>query len=169
MVSISASEGALAEVHILGLLARVPRRRIPVLGRAVDVGAAIGDVADLGQVVVGVMMRISRVAIWLVLAGSFALSLALAGAAQAQTAPSGVRTSQPGDPEVLAQRKRPPTRLRVQPNYEAEPDGVYPRYYPGRNAVRECNATYVQEYRPSGTVIVPRMNCAWRQVRVGNY
>ena len=32
----------------------------------------------------------------------------------------------------------------------------------GRNAVRECNATYVQEYRPSGTVITPRMNCYWR-------
>ena len=43
------------------------------------------------------------------------------------------------------------------------PEGVYPRYYPGRNAVRECNATYVQEYRPSGTVIVPRMSCFWRR------
>ena len=43
------------------------------------------------------------------------------------------------------------------------PDGVYPRYYPGRNAVRVCNATYVQEYRPSGTVIVPRMSCYWRR------
>ena len=40
-----------------------------------------------------------------------------------------------------------------------EPDGVYPRYYPGPDAVRDCTATYVQEYRPSGTVIVPRMNC----------
>jgi len=27
--------------------------------------------------------------------------------------------------------------------------------------VRVCNATYVQEYRPSGTVIVPRMSCYW--------
>jgi hypothetical protein len=111
------------------------------------------------------MMRIRTVAIWLVLTGS----LALPGAAQAQTAPSGMRASQPVATEVSAQRKRPPTRLRVQPNYEPGLDGVYPRYYPGRNAVRECNATYVQEYRASGTVIVPRMNCAWRQVRVGNY
>lgn len=30
------------------------------------------------------------------------------------------------------------------------------------NAVRVCNAYYVPEYRPSGTVIVPRMNCYWR-------
>jgi hypothetical protein len=48
-------------------------------------------------------------------------------------------------------------------NNQPEPDGVYPRYFPGRNAVRECTATYVQEYRPSGTVIVPRMNCYWRR------
>jgi hypothetical protein len=50
--------------------------------------------------------------------------------------------------------------LRVYPRYEA--DDVYPRYFPGRNAVRDCTATYVQEYRPSGTVITPRMNCFWR-------
>ena len=40
---------------------------------------------------------------------------------------------------------------------------IYPRYFPGRNAVRDCTATYVQEYRPSGTVIVPRMSCVWRR------
>lgn len=34
--------------------------------------------------------------------------------------------------------------------------------YPGPNAVRVCNAYYEQEYRPSGTVIVPRMRCTWR-------
>ena len=32
----------------------------------------------------------------------------------------------------------------------------------GPNAVRVCNAHYVQEYRPSGTVITPRMNCYWQ-------
>lgn len=32
----------------------------------------------------------------------------------------------------------------------------------GPNVVRVCNAHYEQEYRPSGTVIVPRMNCYWR-------
>ena len=44
---------------------------------------------------------------------------------------------------------------------EWAPD-VYPRYNPGPNAVRDCTAHYVQEYRPSGTVITPRMNCYWR-------
>ena len=59
--------------------------------------------------------------------------------------------------------RRSPRRVPIYPrNNQPEPDGVYPRYFPGRNAVRECTATYVQEFRPSGTVIVPRMNCYWR-------
>ena len=57
---------------------------------------------------------------------------------------------------------RAPRRVPVYPRNQPEPDGVYPRYFPGRNAVRDCTATYVQEFRPSGTVIVPRMNCYWR-------
>ncbi len=93
--------------------------------------------------------------------------LPVAGAG-AQAAAAGVRTAQAAHAvatDVSAQRRirRPPTRLRVYPNYEPGVDGVYPRYYPGRNAVRECNATYVQEYRPSGTVIVPHMSCYWRR------
>jgi hypothetical protein len=32
---------------------------------------------------------------------------------------------------------------------------------PGPNSVRICNAHYEQEFRPSGTVIVPRMHCYW--------
>jgi lipoprotein-anchoring transpeptidase ErfK/SrfK len=110
------------------------------------------------------MKRIRMAAIWVALAGAFSLS---AAGASAQTAPQGMRTAQAAQPmvtEASAQRRvrRPPTRLRVYPNYQWEPD-VYPRYNPGPNAVRECNATYVQEYRPSGTVIVPRMSCYWRR------
>jgi hypothetical protein len=66
--------------------------------------------------------------------------------------------------DLSAQRRvhrRAPTRIRVHPRYR--PDDVYPRYNPGPNAVRDCTATYVQEFRPSGTVIVPRMHCFWRQ------
>ncbi len=108
-------------------------------------------------------MRIRTAALLVAFAG--AISLPAAGAS-AQTAPKGLRTVQAAQPvasEVSAQRRRPLTRLRVYPYYVPNPDGVYPRYYPGRNAVRECNATYVQEYRPSGTVIVPRMSCFWRR------
>jgi lipoprotein-anchoring transpeptidase ErfK/SrfK len=109
------------------------------------------------------MTGIKTAAILIALAGAFALP---AAKARAQTAPQAMRTAQApqaGVSEASAQRraKRPPTRLRVYPQYEWVPD-VYPRYNPGPNAVRECNATYVQEYRPSGTVIVPRMSCRWR-------
>ena len=109
------------------------------------------------------MTGIKTAAVLVAFAGAFALP---AAEASAQTAPQAMRTTQApqaGISEASAQRrvKRPPTRLRVYPLYEWEPD-VYPRYNPGPNAVRECNATYVQEYRPSGTVIVPRMSCHWR-------
>ena len=43
---------------------------------------------------------------------------------------------------------------------------VYPRRYysyPGPDAVRECRAWYAQEFRPSGTVVVPRMRCWWER------
>jgi hypothetical protein len=126
----------------------------------VDLGVAIGDLAAVAQVWVGVMMRIGMATLWVALAGAFALP---ATGAHAQTAQQGMRVAQAQPVATQTQRRiRPPTRLRVYPNYEPGPDGVYPRYFPGPNAVRECNATYVQEYRPSGTVIVPRMSCFWR-------
>jgi len=108
------------------------------------------------------MMRIGTAAILLFFAGGFLLP---AAGAQAETAPSGIRTAQGSQPmatEVSAQRRRPLRRLPIYPRYEWEPD-VWPRYNPGPNAVRDCTATYVQEYRPSGTVIVPHMNCYWRR------
>ncbi len=94
-----------------------------------------------------------------------ALSIAFAGlllagtAAQAQTAVPGVRKPTVSVTEASSQSRK----LRRVPIYrpEWEPD-VYPRYNPGPNAVRDCTATYVQEHRPSGTVITPRMNCYWR-------
>src|ERR1700720_1965244 len=113
---------------------------------------------------VDVMKRIGMAAIWVVFAGAVSLPAIGAGA---QTAPQGLRVAQASQPvaaEAPAQRRirRPQARLRVYPSYQWAPD-VYPRYNPGPNAVRECNATYVQDYRPSGTVIVPRMSCYWRR------
>jgi hypothetical protein len=110
------------------------------------------------------MMRMMTVALLAASAGLFLLQ-----GAQAQSAPSGMRTAQSSQPmatELSSQRRvrRPPTRLRVYPTDQGDPwYDVYPRYFPGRNAVRDCTATYVQEFRPSGTVIVPRMNCYWRR------
>jgi len=84
--------------------------------------------------------------------------------AQAQTAASGARTaqaSQPAATDASAQRRRPLRRVPIYRPDHWEPD-VIPRYNPGPNAVRACTATYVQEYRPSGPVITPRMSCYWR-------
>jgi hypothetical protein len=80
--------------------------------------------------------------------------------ALAQTAASNARLSNApaAASEVSAQTRRRP-RVRI---YREDERGVYPSYFPGPNAVRDCTATYVKEYRPSGTVIVPRMNCFWR-------
>jgi hypothetical protein len=83
--------------------------------------------------------------------------------AHAQTSGNQTRLAQAVPSDAPPPRKRPPTRLRVQPYYYDGQDRVYPRYNPGPDAVRECNAIYVQEYRPSGTVIVPLMTCYWRR------
>ena len=74
--------------------------------------------------------------------------------------------------DVSAQRRSQPSRRRARTQIL-----VYPRYpyrnfhtvyplpypveYPGPNAVRLCTSNLVQEYRPSGTVVVPRMRCRW--------
>ncbi len=102
------------------------------------------------------MTRFVTVALLAAFAG-----LWLAGtAAQAQTAVSGARKPAVAVTEASSQSRK----LRRVPIYRPdwEPD-VYPRYNPGPNAVRDCTATYVQEQRPSGTVITPRMNCYWRR------
>ena len=128
----------------------------------VDGCAAIGD--RIGRVRVLQLRLIMRIGVaFLSLAFAGTLLLPVAGA-QAQTAPQPqtAQASQSGT-EFSAQSRRvrrPPTRIRVYPRYN--PDDVYPRYFPGRNAVRDCTATLVEEFRPSGTVITPRMNCFWR-------
>ncbi len=49
--------------------------------------------------------------------------------------------------ELSSQQVRPGTRLRV---------------YPGRRLLyRDCDFHLAQEWRPSGTVIVPRLHCWW--------
>jgi hypothetical protein len=66
-----------------------------------------------------------------------------------------VATNQAVTSEISAQSRRvvrrTPSRVRI-----------YRSPGPGPNAVRVCNAYYEQEYRLSGTVIVPRMHCYWR-------
>ena len=66
------------------------------------------------------------------------------------------------DPDKLT----PKTRVLVRPGYPyRHTHSVYPvpyRFdYPGPNAKRECVARYVEEHRPSGTVVTPRTRCWW--------
>ena len=106
------------------------------------------------------MKRIVTVTIW----AAFAGFLLADTSAQAQTVPTEPRVAQApkaGVTDASAQRRRRLQRVPIYRTDEWVPD-VYPRYNPGPNAVRDCTATYVQEYRPSGTVITPRMNCYWR-------
>lgn len=94
--------------------------------------------------------------------GAALTAMVLSSAAvQAQPASAEAQLRRESNTDLSAQR-----RLRRVPIYPREeghwqPD-VVPHYNPGPNAVRVCNAAYVQEYRPSGTVIVPHVSCVWR-------
>ena len=75
-----------------------------------------------------------------------ALLAGLAFTAQPATAQSSATTVRSPLPSEMSSQARPGTRLRV---------------YPGRLLYRECSFHLVQEWRPSGTVIVPRQRCWW--------
>jgi hypothetical protein len=62
--------------------------------------------------------------------------------------------------------RRAKTRILIRKTYQyRHTHSIYPvpyRFdYPGPNAKRECVARYVEEHRPSGTVVTPRMRCWW--------
>ena len=82
-----------------------------------------------------------------------AMSTAGSSPAKAQAVRDGQRVgaAQPIDATAQSRRRRAPVRLRV----------IRERAYLPPTAVRTCNAWYEQEFRPSGTVIVPRMRCRW--------
>jgi hypothetical protein len=99
------------------------------------------------------------------------LALGQAGAASAQSPRDETRAK--AQRSALAAQKsawpvRARTRVRVVPVYpyrlESTPYPTpYPYEYPGPNAVRQCTAQLVKEYRPSGTVIVPTTRCWWER------
>jgi hypothetical protein len=115
-------------------------------------------IREYGVKRVRMMIRMGTVVIFLALVGVF---LFRGPVARAESGLSGVRVAQADDLPPPRRIRRPAARIRVYPSYG--PEDVYPHYFPGPDAVRECNATYVQEFRPSGTVIVPRMSCHWRR------
>jgi hypothetical protein len=79
-------------------------------------------------------------------AAGLALGAVLAGLAPAAAAPKNAVSATTSD--LAAQRRA----------------GVYVtsgRRGPGPNSVRQCRSWLAQEYRVSGTVVVPRMQCWW--------
>jgi hypothetical protein len=80
-----------------------------------------------------------------ILIGAFGLLAIVVAGAPALAETSQHRMTQ----ELAAQTQRP--RITIYPR----------RRELGPNARRECRAKLVQEYRVSGTVIVPKMTCWW--------
>jgi hypothetical protein len=78
-----------------------------------------------------------------ILAVAAALAVFTAGGSTAATLAPVAELAGPSD--LSAQARRTP-RLRVTP---------------GRLLYRDCAFRLVQEFRPSGTVVVPRMRCWW--------
>src|SRR5262245_34380696 len=96
-------------------------------------------------------MRIKGLAIVAGLA--CAMWVAASPPAEAQVVRNGERANvaQPVDVTAQARRRRAPTRLYI----------TRERTYLPPTAVRACDAWYEPEFRPGGTVIVPRMRCRW--------
>jgi hypothetical protein len=109
-------------------------------------------------------MRSIRTALCIVLASGLALPAAETLAQTASPTVTIAQATSPFDqPDTSRHIQRPLRRVPIYPPREGVPEqGIYPHYNPGPNAVRDCVANYVQEARPSGTVIVPRMHCYWR-------
>jgi hypothetical protein len=97
--------------------------------------------------------------------------LGCAAAVPASLAPAQAASRDQAALNDFAQAKPRPararTRITVRPpiypyrTYSTTYPVPYPIEYPGPGMVRECNARLVQEYRPSGTVIVPVTSCQW--------
>ncbi len=114
----------------------------------------------------GVKQPGRRALIWAAVALGAGVLVA-SGDAQAQ----GAGDARRGTTEFSAQSRldasRPPrTRLRVRPIYPYRTFSTdypvpYEYEYPGPNGVRQCKARLVQEMRPSGPTVVPKMHCWW--------
>jgi hypothetical protein len=93
--------------------------------------------------------RMAKTASLVAAMASVGFFLTVAGAAAAPALASDAAQAT----ELSSQRRSRPVRTRVR---------VFAPYtYPGPRAVRHCTSWLEPEWRPSGTVIVPRMRCWW--------
>jgi hypothetical protein len=87
--------------------------------------------------------------------------MAQAPSAQSTRAAPAAQTARRGQSGARA-------KIRVTPRYPYRRFHTvnplpYDVEYPGPRGVRHCVNRYVAEARPSGTVLVPRMRCWWKQ------
>ncbi|HEY6259285.1 MAG TPA: hypothetical protein VIY51_26195 [Xanthobacteraceae bacterium] len=81
--------------------------------------------------------------------------LGLLGLTPATAQNAGLEEKAPPASDAPApKRAHPPVRIRVHPLAQS---------YPGPDAVRQCTSWLATEFRPSGTVIVPKMHCWWER------
>jgi hypothetical protein len=95
------------------------------------------------------MKQVGLFALVTVAAGSV---FVLAEPLHARTSAPQLQRSAPTSSDLSAQR-----RIRRR----ATPITIYGHRPLSPTAVRACTDWYAYEYRPSGTVIVPRMSCRW--------
>jgi len=107
-----------------------------------------GSVGYLAQV--GVAMK--QVKLFAVMAFGAAVVLASAAPVRAEVAAPQMQRAAPASSDLSAQRR---IRRRATPIY------IYGHRPLSPTAVRDCVDWYAYEYRPSGTVIVPKMSCRW--------
>jgi len=90
--------------------------------------------------------------------GLFALMIVAGGVAVATTEPLHAQAATP-----QLQRVQASSDLSAQRRIRRRgtPITIYGHRPLSPNAVRACTDWYAYEYRPSGTVIVPRMSCHW--------
>ena len=107
-----------------------------------------GGVGSVAQV--GVAMK--QIGWFAVMTFGAAVALASAGPVRAQIVAPQVQRAAQSSTDLSAQR-----RIRRHPT----PIYIYGHRPLSPTAVRSCVDWYAYEYRPSGTVIVPKMSCHW--------
>jgi hypothetical protein len=139
-------------------------RATSAVSAGVDGSATMGErTRGMEQQARAGMRKKRALAIAAAAAGLIVLGLPTGDDARAQTA--GAERDAALAARAQAQT-RPRTRIRVTPGYPYRTTPTdyptpYPIEFPGPGYVRECKSWLVQEFRPSGTVIVPKMSCWW--------
>jgi hypothetical protein len=93
-----------------------------------------------------------RVGLFAVMLVGAAVALASIGPVRAEIASPQIQRAAQASTDLSAQRR---IRRRATPIY------IYGHRPLSPTAVRACVDWYAYEYRPSGTVIVPKMSCHW--------